>query len=214
MHILPTRGRPRLLQRFLDMSRPKLPGVVIIDLDQVEMYKDLRLPSNWTRMEMSRTNSVKKENAAYRRYPASGFYCVLNDDLIARTDDWEAPLLAEAQQFLIPWPDDTITADTSISSAFIPGAFCRALGWVSPPMFRHYYIDRVWHHIANELGIARYHPEIVVEHMHFSVKKSDYDTTYAERPPVHEDANVWEEIKKDGTLADFVETCRLVRCGL
>ena len=180
MIVLPTRGRPDSLQRFFDIGRPHLAGVVVLDEDDQHHYAAVRLPPNWRRLVFPRRPVAPLMNAVFEMNPNEPWYGLMGDDVVCETPDWDVVLSESCRRDFIAWGDDGIAGKPS--HPFLHGDLVRAMGFVSPPGFRHLYTDTVIEHIATALRIGRYHPEVKTTHWHFSTGRSPMDATYRERP--------------------------------
>jgi len=202
MHILPTRGRPDICQRYFTLGKPEQPGVVLIDHDQNEMYGNLVLPDNWTVMLVPpMMGFVKKVNMAFACYPNEPWYAFTGDDCVGRTPHWDTLLAEEAKQGYIAWGNDLISG--RCTHPYIHGDFCRDLGWVCHPSFKHLYVDTVWEYIATKFEIGRYMDWIITEAHHFSNGKLPFDQTAKERME-QDDARVWLQLQESRCLVPLM----------
>lgn len=181
MHLLPSRGRPAQLQRFFDEGKPEQSGVVIIEDDQFKAYCSVRMPLGWKLLVEpgARLGYVAAANAGFRAWPNEPWYAIAGDDSIGRTPHWDTLLAEAAVPNKIVWPNDLIAGQCT--QPFIGGDLCRALGWFGYPKLGHLYIDTVWGEIQKRLGTGGYMPEVVYEHLHWSVGKSERDATARQR---------------------------------
>lgn len=110
--------------------------------------------------------------------------CVLGfmgDDHRPRTRGWDEVILETTAQGLRPkmvYGDDLIQGERLPTAAFLSTRVIKALGFMAPPELKHLYVDDFWRDLANAVGIREYRPELVFEHMHYSVGKSVQDETY------------------------------------
>lgn len=181
MHLLPSRGRPASLQRFFEEGKPEQPGLVIIEEDQFCAYDSVRMPSSWQLIVApgTRIGYVAAANYGFHYRPDEPWYAIAGDDSIGRTPHWDTLLAEAAVPSKIVWPNDLIAGHCT--QPFIGGDLCRALGWFGYPKLGHLYIDTVWGDIQKRLGTGGYMPHIVYEHLHWSVGKSERDTTTRQR---------------------------------
>jgi hypothetical protein len=168
------------MQRFFALGRPQEPGVVVIDSDQLVMYEALKIPRNWERLIVPPLlGFVAKANRAFAQYPDCDWYAFGGDDAIGRTAFWDSQLAAQALKGKIAWGNDLMAGHCT--HPFIPGDLARAFGWVCHPAFKHLYTDSIWEHIAVNVGIDCYCPEIVQEAHHYTNGKLPRDRTSLER---------------------------------
>lgn len=198
MHIVPTRGRPALLQRFFDVGKPAEKGVVVIDADQWVMYADVRIPANWTRLKVpSMRGFVWKANAGFKAFPDEPWYAWGGDDCVGRTPGWDTILAAEAAKGFVSWGDDLHAH--KCTHPFIGGELARAVGHVTYPRFQSQYVDYVWEQAAYITGLARPMLHIVQEAHSFMPAEG------ALRPKMQADITVLESRfmrQADKKLAD------------
>lgn len=186
MHLLPSRGRPDGLQRFFDEGKPEQPGIVGVESDQLDNYRRVRMPSNWKLLDLGseRRGYVASVNALFEYVPDEPCYQMSSDDCVGRTPHWDTLLAEEASAGKIVWPNDTnhIWPGRCTFPA-IPGEFCRIMGWFVHPKLWHMWCDKVWRDVQEILGPGGYRPDIVIEHFHYSLGKSEIDDTYNGRTP-------------------------------
>ncbi len=183
MQILPSRGRPKFLQRFFDEGKPEQPGVVVIEKDQRALYSDVRLPPHWDLIIVDeRQGYVKAANAGFDAYPSEPWYQMASDDAVGRTPGWDTLLAEAATPNRVVWPNDLYRGRCTFPC--IGGELCRALGWFVYPKLWHSYSDTVWSDLQQKFGIpGGYMPEVVLEHLHYVNHKAAHDSTYAGRVP-------------------------------
>ena len=180
MHILPSRGRPHLLQEYFDKGKPEQRGVVVLDTDQSGMYAGLVTPPGWRITYVNPMQGfVAKVNLAFSAFPDEPWYTLEGDDMIGRTPHWDTILAQQACAGWITWGNDLYFG--KCTHPYIPGDYCRDLGWVAHPAFKHNYVDAVWERIATDLGIGRYMDQVITEARHYSNHKIPYDQTARER---------------------------------
>lgn len=180
MHILPSRGRPHLLQRFFDEGKPQERGCVVIDDDQEEMYAAIQIPRTWVWLTISqRSGYVKAANAAFNMFPDEPWYALAGDDSVGRTPGWDTTLAEIATPNRLSWGNDLVCGHCT--QPFIGGDLCRALGWFLHPALGHLWCDTVWGDIQKALRIGTYRRDVIHEHLHFSIGKAERDQTYRER---------------------------------
>lgn len=206
MIVLPSRGRPTLLQRYFDEGQPEQPGVVVIDTDQMHLYSELRYPAHWSVFSASpRCGFVRAMNEAFARYPNEPWYAFGGDDVIGRTPHWDTLLAAAVTPSTVVWPNDGIRGACTLP--VIGGDLVRALGWLCHPDLTHIYCDTLWGDIARVLNIGTYRSDILVEHLHFSNGKAEYDQTYRERQ-LNRDRAAYQRISLSALLSRIADASR------
>lgn len=121
-------------------------------------------------------------------YPNQKYYSNVNDDHIYRTKGWDEFLIQviedEGNGWGIATPADLFDMDWNLhqhpGAETISGNIIRTLGHVFHPKLKHIGADEYLKYIA--LGLNRYFycPEILTEHMHSRVGKSEKDINYTE----------------------------------
>lgn len=205
MLILPSRGRPTSLQEFFASSSPAEPGVVLLDVDDASHYATLTVPANWSVVTGSRAPYSELCNRALALYPDEPWYGCLGDDCRARPAGWDTHLAQLATAGHIAYGNDLINYESPGAFWFLPGSLVRKVGWICYPEIKHLYSDTVWYDIGRALGILRYCPDIITEHLHFSTGKMPYDQTARERP-LDGDRAAYEEFRAKH-FTKVVEQC-------
>lgn len=179
MWLIPSRGRPQLVERLFKMAHFKEPGILILDEDNAENYSGVRLPYGWGISVHPRMFLGPKLNAAFERFASEPWYGILNDDHVPVTSGWERTIIEAAGTHSMAWPDDNY--GQRISAHVKGGDLCRALGWFACPVLKHYFLDDADELIA-PLVDGKYLKDVVVSHEHVNAGRAPMDRTYAERP--------------------------------
>jgi hypothetical protein len=87
----------------------------------------------------------------------------------------------------------------------LPTAVCldnrivTSLGYFAPPMLTHLFADNFWIDLGKELGTLRYFPNIIFEHLHPHISKSEMDSMYEESNAFFSaDQKLYEEYCSNG----------------
>lgn len=193
MIILPSRGRPHLLQRFFDVGKPTLPGIVVLDDDDAHTYADVRFPKGWCGSIGPRRNIVEKCNGVMELFPGLDWYGITNDDVVPETPGWDHTLMEFAGRGNFAYGDDGINHRWSTS--IMGGDLVRCLGWVLCPALRHFYTDDAWEQLR-EIGLGVYVSTVKVTHKHFS-RGAPMDQTYKDRGDPEQDRVRFEAWQRD-----------------
>lgn len=146
---------------------------------------------------------------AFALYPDESRYTIMGDDEIPRTERWDSELSETAGPVGIAYPADLIWHGKRITQPVVGGDLLRAIGWWTLPGLTHLYVDTVFEHLGRALGCARYRPDIIVEHLHFSVGKSPYDETYR-RVDSGKDRECFETWKAAPETQQLIERLRSI----
>lgn len=103
---------------------------------------------------------------------------MVGDDVRFRTVGWDATLGADLERSpVIAWGDDGHQHDRKVSHWFLSRPIVDVLG-MAPQGLRHYWMDDYWREVGTALGILRYHPEVLIEHLHPDAGKAPRDAVY------------------------------------
>jgi hypothetical protein len=100
------------------------------------------------------------------------------DDTLFRTRYWDHKVRKALATPGIAYGDDLIHGVKHPTAVFESSVIAKALGWFALPATRHQYTDDGWKWLGQELGILRFIPDVVIEHMHPAVGKAEWDDTY------------------------------------
>jgi hypothetical protein len=177
--IVPTRGRPAQLRRFLDSiaataRRPAHLEIVLVidDDDPVSLAADHpRLTLRHVVGPPGRT--MGELNSAGYAASAGEHVMLLNDDVIVRTRGWDATALRCFRRFPDPFVlvhvNDTLIRHHLCVFPLVSRAFCELVGGICPTEYRRYRIDDHVEDVFNLLAAVEvrrtvYLPEVVFEH--------------------------------------------------
>lgn len=214
--VVPSRGRPDRALEVVEALRERahLVGttvVLAVDRDDPEHAEYARLLTRrragtyraeveLVSLEPEETgNLVKATNTVSLRIAEESPDSIignLGDDHVCRTDGWDKLVTEALAEPGIAYGRDGIHNEHMPTAPFISAKVVRGLGWYALPTCYHTYIDNVWFDVAEALGIRRYIPELLIEHMHPAVLKSAMDEGYRrmEATYVH-DHEAYEEWK-------------------
>ena len=123
-----------------------------------------------------------KTNLAIHDFPNRELYMSVDDDEVFRTPGWEERYLdiAASHKYAVIWANDLHNKEKSPCGFAATNALVRFLKWFAYPRVDNLEVDRVLGDIAEALGIAFYLDDVIIEHMHPVVGKSEIDQTYQE----------------------------------
>ncbi len=180
--IVPTRGRPRELRRFLasiatTADRPEaIEIVLVIDADDEET-----LAVNHARVAINRVivapgQTMGALNSAGYAASRGRYLMLLNDDVIARTPGWDkkvrACFAAFADDILLVHVNDTVFQQQLCTFPIVSRRFCTLAGGICPHDYVRYRIDDHIEDVFNMLGVlgerrTLYLPEVIFEHENY-----------------------------------------------
>ncbi len=216
--IVPTRGRPEQLRRFLDSiarttHRPEsLEIVLVLDADDSASHAVTHSRLTLVRVVGEPGRTMGELNAAGYEASRGQYVMLLNDDVIARTRGWDR--IARRCLKLFPDPyvlihvNDTLMRHHLCTFPLVSREYCELAGGICPREYRRYRIDD---HIEDAfnmlalLGVRRtvYLPDVVFEHMN-AVEHPTAGRVYEANPDVlAEDAPLFDALlpeRKELTL--------------
>jgi hypothetical protein len=188
MWVLATRSRPRSCERFIQAwktTQATSPVYVRLDDCDPELQSILELP--WPDdfvLEIGiRRGLSASMNELFEQYPDELWYGMLADDLLPQTVGWDQALIDACGAWNISYANDLGARDWPTHPC-VGGDLVRAIGWFGFPPCRHYFTDTVWKYLGEHLNNIHRLDHVVVEHLHYSVGKSEHDTVY-EQSNIH-----------------------------
>lgn len=127
------------------------------------------------------TNHVALAEAGNYRALAS-----FGDDHVPRTEGWDAAMLAllDEKGPGIAYPDDcnprNYTTGPMVTAPVMSSQIVTALGWMCYPPLIHFYADNIWEDLGRDAECLWWMPDVVVEHLHYSVTGAAPDATYGD----------------------------------
>lgn len=185
MWVLPTRNRPSSCLRFINAwqaTNASTPVYVRLDLDDpdIDALKSLPWPNEFKVTVAPRRGLSKSMNEVFEVYPNEPWYGLLADDLLPHTSGWDQLLVNAAGTSNISYPNDQGNNPDLPTHPCVGGDLVRKIGWFGFPPCGHYFVDTVWQFLGNELNNIHRLDNVLVEHLHYSVGKSELDTNYQE----------------------------------
>lgn len=179
--IVPTRGRPdssvEFHKEFLQKSMIS-DLMFAIDEDDADSYPriDGVLYEVNPRMGMNGTlNYVATKYADKYKYIA-----FMGDDHRVRTFGWDLVMAERIGSLGVAYGNDLIQGQALPTSVMMSSKIIKAIGYMAPPKQKHMYLDNFWLDLGTRLNAIHYLEDVIIEHLHFSVGKSDMDSSYQE----------------------------------
>ena len=206
--LTPTRNRPNNCDRFIKslyettQYTGTLELLFYVDSDDPakNIYKEIeeRWQNNFWRVEfvIGKPMSVSKSWNIIAEKSLGDIMIMGNDDLVYKTVRWDSKLMARLLEldnpYYLSWFNDGINGNRHCAFPVITREWYETLGYFSPGIFNFGYNDTWVYDIAKRVGKLNYMNEILVEHLHFSVGKSNMDDTYA-RNRTQEKGNLYRK---------------------
>ena len=179
--IVPTRGRPDSSVEFHKefLAKSMISDLMFaIDDDDADSYPriDGVLYEVNPRMGMNGTlNYVATKYADKYKYIA-----FMGDDHRIRTFGWDIVMTEKIGSLGVAYGNDLIQGQALPTAAIMSSNIINAIGYMAPPKQKHMYLDNFWLDLGTRLNAIHYLEDVIIEHLHFSVGKSDMDSSYQE----------------------------------
>lgn len=139
----------------------------------------------------------------------------MGDDHRPRTVGWDATYVSELRGLGsgIVYGDDLFQGRRLPTQCAMTSDIVEALGFMSPPVLTHMYVDNFWLALGNAAKCVRFLPDVIVEHVHPAAGKSGWDEGYVRvnHPEMYaKDERAYREYLADGFARD-VEKVRALR---
>ena len=184
--IVPTRDRNKKhyeLYKSIKATTTDVDVLFGLDEDNESVYERIEDPivsyEVNPRMRMIPTlNFLATKYAAKYKYIA-----FMGDDHRPRTAGWDlafAQTIEENGRWGICYGDDLNQHAEMCTAVFLSSYIVQTLGYMVPPGLIHLYADIFWKDLGEACNFLFYKPEIIIEHMHYTVGKSQPDDLYLE----------------------------------
>ena len=195
--VVPTRKRPvavcELVETIFNTCDDfnKVEILFYIDSDDIDSEVCLRsLIDNYgTNIKYTSSNEIinlsQMWNYAYNTLSTGDIIMMCADDVRFRTKSWDTlvrdEFLKQEDKIVLVYGNDMLQGVNLATLSFIHKKWVEVSGFWLPPYFCADYVDTWLFEVANRLNRSRYLPNVITEHMHYSVGKSDYDSTTEKR---------------------------------
>ncbi len=133
----------------------------------------------------------------FEKYPNESYYGMVADDVLPETSGWDVIMAELCQPDKIVWGCDDLQNERLPVHPFIGGDLVRKLGWWSCPGLKHWFVDNVWKHLADELACGVYLPQVKMTHLHHIRGRSPIDRTYREQPAPAIDERIYQKFMEN-----------------
>ncbi len=170
--LLPTRGRPDNLKRFMRSAREigtSTPGLVIINKNDTSDYDSVRqhLLDGWEIIRVDATSYGESVRAVWSRTKDLKWIGLLADDHVPCTPNWDTQLIASLRGWNFVSSNDSWQAPNRMHGAVcFSGDLLRAVGWLFPDRLRHIFHDDIFETIGRETGCWEVRMDVMVKHLH------------------------------------------------
>ena len=194
--LLPTRGRPALVQRLFHSlvettkQLDDLEVVLYIDADDRETQETFSPSLRISKVIGAPGQTMGKMNARCYEASSGRYVMLVNDDVIFRTRSWDLRVLESFDSFgdgiALVYGNDLDQGGAVPTFPIVSRVVCDVLGEICPSGYRNLHIESHLFDIFNQLGNLghhriRYLDDVLFEHMHYTLGKAAYDSTYRKK---------------------------------
>ena len=198
--ILPSKGRPDKWKEAVESWRNTNSGhSTVLGVVPEPWKKDYEHFEDAGIMEDHfQSGVVKAINAAFLAHPNFAAYMFASDDMRFRTAGWDKTFLDKLEELDntgVVYGNDLIHGEGIPTHWCVSGRLVKAFGYFGVPCCNHICADVFWKDVGDLIGRRSYLPEIITEHLHFSVNKAEYDWVYDSNNSsnrYHSDANAYK----------------------
>lgn len=180
--IVPSRGRPQRAANMVQSVRETAAGdvrvLVVVDPDDPTL-PDYQRKVTELLVQPERRRFAQALNAVVTEvWDSEDILGAYGDDVLFRTPGWDLRIREALDTPGIAFGNDLAHKNGHPTAVFMSSAIARGLGYFALPACRHLYVDDAWKAIGEDLGVLRYLPDVVFEHMHEVYGKAVKDQTY------------------------------------
>jgi hypothetical protein len=181
--IIPTRGRDSVIgPRIIESLSLSVTSDFCISIDEDDTGDYSWAKSNGIVVVSGPARGMNVAlNRAVEKFAADYEYITfMGDDHAVRTREWDSILIDSIKNkgYGIAYGDDLITHGSLPTFAMVSTNIIQTLGFLAPPQLKHMYLDDYWLRLGRDLEACFYREDVIVEHLHHSVGKSAFDSTY------------------------------------
>jgi hypothetical protein len=178
--IVPSRGRPKNQERFLEyfFKNSKISDICfVLDTDDESDYPRFDKVI-YEILEPLMLN--EKLNIVSNKYCNDyKFVAFIGDDHLLQTSAWDKILTEPLSETVgISYGNDLYKKEELPTCAVLSSNIIKNLGYMAPPELKHSYIDKFWLDLGLAINNLNYFENVVWEHMHPDNKKTEVDKTY------------------------------------
>jgi len=185
MIIIPTRGRPDNIRRFVVAYKKTLatePFTLLLDNNdekKEDYYPHLEGLDAWCVLDDTNNGIAGRMNDFFEKNPDKEYYAIIGDDVVPETTEWDQRMKEACLPDKICWAHDGIQNGGLPTHPFIGGDLVRSLGWIAHPKLKHMYVDNVWRDITVQEKNGVYLDDVRLIHHHYVNNKAEMDDVYS-----------------------------------
>lgn len=179
--IVPTRSRPEVATRFIDtfFKNSTISDIVLgIDDDEIDLYP--RIDGVIYDINPNMTLVKKLNNICNKYVNEYKTICFIGDDNLIKTKAWDSILYdpLKNNNYGLSYGNDCFQGENLPTFFMITSNIIKAQGFLIPDILIHMYMDNFLKDTFSKLNAIFYNNDVIVEHMHACVNKSEWDDTY------------------------------------
>lgn len=206
--LLPSYNRSELLKRFLrsyEETKTTTECKVLVDKKdpQLNQYQNIDYPKG-THLVLTNERSMGgKCRELWDQYKDLDFTCILNDDHILKTEQWDIKCQAAITGTNVIGTNDGWVAPARLAGATVwSGKVLRTVGYLFPEFIDHLYIDSVWEFLCAKAQCANILMDVLVEHQHvFKEAQKNGNMDHADSTHKEIYKKDWNDAKEVGSAA-------------
>ena len=181
--IIPARGRPdKAKDAFAALkAHSRISDFMIgLDDDDAHNYPEIEGVIREVNPRLKMNGTLNLLVGKYQdKYETISF---MGDDHLVRTEGWDEFLYSSIKErgYGISYANDLFQGANLPTMVMMSTNISKALGFFSPPKLIHLYMDNFWKFMGQVTDSLTYHPDVIVEHMHYMAGKSQSDAQYLE----------------------------------
>ena len=180
--IVPTKGRPEKHLEFYESFKDNSTDTDLIFVLSLGDIQYPRIPGVKYETVDSPTMNGKLNTIAVKYANDYDYIAFMGDDVRIRTQAWDAKMIKDISSIpnAVAYGNDLYQGENLPTAVLLDANIVRTLGFMAPPEFKHLYIDNYWKALGTGLSTLKYFSEIILEHLHFTIGKTEEDETYKE----------------------------------
>lgn len=182
--IVPTRNRPKSVSEFyqeFDKNTSSTTTLCFaVDSDDNSSYDKDSMPRALWEINERMGMAATLNHVANKYCQDYDYITFMGDDHRIRTKDWDLELTKDGVVNLVAYGNDLLQGPNLPTAVLMDSRIIKILGYMSPPVLKHMYLDNFWKALGHTLQTLVYRNDVIIEHMHYSVNKSEVDETYQE----------------------------------
>lgn len=183
--IVPSRSRPENISRLansLKETKTNANLFVVLDEDdsKLENYEKLNCADIIVAPKGDRGITRPLNFAASNLKNKFLYFMFMGDDHVPRTENWDLIFEERLKQtkYGVAYGNDLLQGRNLATAVCMTQNIVSALNGMAPASIKHLYIDNFWMQLGKDLNSLHYFENVIIEHLHPSCGKADWDELY------------------------------------